>query len=310
MSIRGMNIKSILEISLWEELQDTLAELSGAAIMCVDLKGNPVSKYSGCSNFCSAVRKLSQMNERCQRCAALSGLEAARLDSPYICKCHCGLAEASVPVMVDETYIGSVLIGQFRIAGEDENQVMHLVNEVSSVFQGSSEDTGLRELFSQLPEIGLTQFARLVNGIDAVVKYTVKRFLMAENAREGEAEAMDTHTPDFVDSIIPKSSPLYPAVLYVHEHLREVITMKDMAKLCHLSPSYFSRLFSREAKESFVSYVNRNKVELAKAMLRDSNRSISQISAEIGFHDTSHFISLFKRYEGTTPTVYRQMSNR
>jgi len=56
--------------------------------------------------------------------------------------------------------------------------------------------------------------------------------------------------------------------------------------------------------------VNRNKVELAKTKLRESNRSVSQIASEVGFHDTSHFISLFKRYEGMTPTSFRQMNCR
>ena len=79
--------------------------------------------------------------------------------------------------------------------------------------------------------------------------------------------------------------------------------MKDMAELCHLSPSYFSRLFSRELGETFVNYVNRGKIERAKKLLRESNLSVSQIAADAGYIDTSHFIQLFKRFEGVTPTI-------
>ena len=79
-----------------------------------------------------------------------------------------------------------------------------------------------------------------------------------------------------------------------------------MAALCHLSPSYFSRLFSREAGEGFTSFVNREKIELAKKELRQTRKSVSQIAEELGYLNVSHFINLFKRLEGVTPLVYRQ----
>ena len=50
----------------------------------------------------------------------------------------------------------------------------------------------------------------------------------------------------------------------------------------------------------------KQKIQLAKTQLRSTTKSISQISAELGYVNTSHFINLFKRYEGITPSVYRQ----
>ena len=85
-----------------------------------------------------------------------------------------------------------------------------------------------------------------------------------------------------------------------------MITMNAMADLCHLSPSYFSRLFHREVGEGFTTYVNRQKVALAKQLLLETTKSIAQISQELGYLNTSHFINLFKRFEGSTPLAYRQ----
>ena len=86
--------------------------------------------------------------------------------------------------------------------------------------------------------------------------------------------------------------------------------MKEMAELCHLSESYFSRLFTKEMGENFISYVNRKKIDKAKELLRDSNRNISQIAKDVGYQDASHFIRMFKRFEGLTPTLYRQYNYR
>ena len=86
--------------------------------------------------------------------------------------------------------------------------------------------------------------------------------------------------------------------------------MAEMAKLCHLTPSYFCRIFSRVTGETFVDYVNRQKVSWAKKMLQDPNVTVSQAAAELGYLDTSYFIRVFQKYEGVTPLVYRQHRSR
>ena len=105
---------------------------------------------------------------------------------------------------------------------------------------------------------------------------------------------------------VKKDSALYPAISYMDSHPTEMITMKSMAELCHLSESYFSRLFSKELGENFSTYINRKKIERSKKLLRDSQMSVSQIAKEVGYQDAGHYIRLFKRFEGVTPTIYRQ----
>lgn len=50
-------IENVLDIPLWEKMQDRLAELTGTAIVCIDIKGKPVTKHSGRTAFCSIVRE-------------------------------------------------------------------------------------------------------------------------------------------------------------------------------------------------------------------------------------------------------------
>ena len=89
-------------------------------------------------------------------------------------------------------------------------------------------------------------------------------------------------------------------------HRSEMLRMNQMAELCHLSPSYFSKLFLRELGENFTDYVKRQKVSWAKEMLRRTDKSVSEISSELGFLDSSYFIKVFKAVEGITPLAYRQ----
>mgnify|MGYP000352775164 FL=1 len=93
-------IENVLDIPLWEKMQDRLAELTGTAIVCIDIKGKPVTKHSGRTAFCSIVRENPVSRKRCFRCDALAGVEAVRRGRPYIYLCHCGIVDVAVPVMV------------------------------------------------------------------------------------------------------------------------------------------------------------------------------------------------------------------
>ena len=88
MARREFDMQSILDIPLWEKMQDQLEKLTGTAIICIDLKGNPVTKHSCRTDFCSVIRENPVSRKRCYRCDALAGLEAVRLEKPYIYLCH------------------------------------------------------------------------------------------------------------------------------------------------------------------------------------------------------------------------------
>lgn len=331
MARREFDLKTILDIPLWETVQDQIAKLTGTAIITIDFKGNPITKHSCRTDFCSVIRENPVSRKRCYRCDALAGLEAVRLEKPYIYLCHCGIVDVAVPVMVGDKYLGAVMFGQVRIPNDDtEAKIERLVNEISS-FQAEEETArkDLLEMYERLPEMEYKRIVQIADLLNSLVNYIVDRAVKSRNQAETYQWllSMNSENPDGVaiqeltepapsdgaepdQSVVSKSSVVYPAVVYISNHLREVVTMQAMAELCHLSPSYFSRVFSRDVGENFINYTNRQKVELGKKMLRETNQSVSQIAGELGYLDTSHFIKIFKRFEGTTPMIYRQHKYR
>ena len=111
MARRTFDLKSLLDIPLWETVQDHIARLTGTAIITVDFKGIPITKHSCRTRFCSVIRENPVSCKRCFRCDALAGLEAVRLGKPYIYLCHCGIVDVAIPVMGGETYLGAVMFG-------------------------------------------------------------------------------------------------------------------------------------------------------------------------------------------------------
>lgn len=323
------DLKTILDIPEWERVQDQLAKLTGTAIITVDLKGIPVTKHSCRTDFCSVIRENPISRKRCYRCDALAGLEAVRVGRPYIYLCHCGIVDVAVPVMVGDRYLGAVMFGQVRIPNNDtEAKVERLVNEISS-FQAQEESSrnDLLEMYERIPEMEYERIVEIANFINVMVEYIVDRavksrsdmqtyeWLLSMDADSGSRryiqELYDPSTAELPSMEkksldVKKDSALYPAISYMDSHPTEMITMKSMAELCHLSESYFSRLFSKELGENFSTYINRKKIERSKKLLRDSQMSVSQIAKEVGYQDAGHYIRLFKRFEGVTPTIYRQ----
>ena len=314
------DLKTLLDVARWEPVQDQLAALTHTAIITIDYKGIPVSKHSGRTAFCTVIRENPVTCKRCYRCDALAGLEAVRRNEPFIYLCHCGIVDVAVPIVVGEQYLGAVMFGQVRLPdGDRDGQVSRLVSEISSFRPGEQDARQeLMEKYQELPEMEYSRIVAIAALINSVVRYIVGRAVQGRSERMAYEWVMRSGLPPSLDwsseaeresgGAIPVAadSPVYPALAYMEQHRDEMLRMSQMAELCHLSPSYFSKLFLRELGENFTDYMKRQKVRWAKEMLRHSGKSINEISGELGFLDSSYFIKVFKTVEGITPLAYRQ----
>lgn len=96
------------------------------------------------------------------------------------------------------------------------------------------------------------------------------------------------------------------AVAYIHKHIQQSLSLNDVAEAAYLSPSYLSRLFKKYLHVNFVEYVNNQKIALAQEKLALTLIPINQISAQLGFAQTSYFTKIFKRKTHMTPSEFRQ----
>lgn len=101
------------------------------------------------------------------------------------------------------------------------------------------------------------------------------------------------------------SRPIESAIVYVHEHLSERLTVDDVSRRVYLSRWHFSRLFQRATGMSFNDYVTTKRIEAAKALLLETGYPVDVIAATVGFSTPSYFSSTFKRLVGMTPRAYR-----
>lgn len=99
---------------------------------------------------------------------------------------------------------------------------------------------------------------------------------------------------------------VYMAKKYVCEHIEQNITIQMISDMIHITPGYFSSIFRKATGESFVKYVNMQKIEKAKKLLEIWDKPVAEIADEIGF-DVKYFNRVFKKYTQLTPSEYRRM---
>ena len=88
-------------------------------------------------------------------------------------------------------------------------------------------------------------------------------------------------------------------------NLGEPLKIRDLAYRHHLSPCYLSHLFKASTGYSMKRYRMLSRVAEARALLSDSNLSVTEICGRVGFEDMSNFARYFKAEVGVTPSAYR-----
>ena len=87
----------------------------------------------------------------------------------------------------------------------------------------------------------------------------------------------------------------------------EPLTLKDLSEAASVHPITISKNFPRYFSCTFGEYMRRLKIEKSLYFLKVSSFSLTEIAAECGFSDQSHFIRTFKQITGFLPNNYKKI---
>ena len=73
-----------------------------------------------------------------------------------------------------------------------------------------------------------------------------------------------------------------------------------------MTPTYLSRLLKEEFGIPFSQFYRQLKITWAKQLLLETDKTIAQISEDLGFVEDSYFVRIFKQETGETPLKYRK----
>lgn len=96
-----------------------------------------------------------------------------------------------------------------------------------------------------------------------------------------------------------------PIIEWIRSHYQEPLTVTALAEQFDYHPVYLTRMFKEHTGYPLISYINKTRLEIAKNLLCSTTTPVCIIAETCGFPDCKHFMKLFKKMEGATPSQYR-----
>ncbi len=82
------------------------------------------------------------------------------------------------------------------------------------------------------------------------------------------------------------------------------LSLQNIADRLNLNIAYLSRLFKSDMGINFSKYITLLRLEKSKELLKETDKTIQEISSQVGYASTSYYIKVFKEHEGITPSEY------
>lgn len=111
------------------------------------------------------------------------------------------------------------------------------------------------------------------------------------------------------DARAPLSADIAAAVRWIERHPDKHPHINELAERAHLSASRFKNKFVEQVGLSPGDFILRNKIKVAKPLLRAGRKSVTEIAMELGFSSHQHFSGTFSRYMGCPPSAYAARSS-
>ncbi len=130
----------------------------------MNIHGEEISGLFNFTPFCQRMRQHPQHSDRCRMSDRCGGFEASKSNQPCIYRCHAGLTDFSIPLVIAGHLVGFVLCGQVRLR---ENSGVELV-DILNIDDRWQADPVLMDAFHSVPEM---DYSRVIASSGSVAAY-------------------------------------------------------------------------------------------------------------------------------------------
>ncbi len=268
----------IFDVKKIEKLISDFYIISGVAVTVYDLNLNIITSSGYHTKFCDLIQSNPEIKSRC----ILSDIdhinEAKRKRSVVYYTCHAGNMEIVTPIFYEDTIIAYILIGQFHDEKGKCTDVLNLDG-----LEGFDHNK-LLDFYNLVPIVSSSKLVSLQN----ILKIIIKSF--------------------WEDGLITRKRSMLSVKIeqYILENISRKIYIDELCKHFNISRNALYELFYKEFNVAINDFIITKRINCAKDYLRDSDKSIAEISNLCGFTDYNYFIRIFKSKCNTTPLKYRK----
>lgn len=211
---------------------------------------------------------------------------------------------------VDPREIDRKHITEFLKKGEKE-EIIYFVDEfINNIGENVIKSNIFRQYLAMDTYFGVVAFVDEL-GLD---RGEIEQFDIASGDLQDVASTIDYFVRIITKAIELRNSNVknkYSGVIekiieYIDEHYADDdLSLNLLASNANFSPNHLSMMFSQQTGVSFIKYLTDYRMNKAMELLRCTNKRSADIGLEVGYKDPHYFSYCFKKYQGVTPTQYR-----
>lgn len=114
------------------------------------------------------------------------------------------------------------------------------------------------------------------------------------------------------DAPVPPSGsaadPVDLVAEYIDANAHRALSLQELARIAHFSPSHLSRIFRERKGITISAYITQKRMETAKYLLTHTTMDVQTVAARCGFQTISHFNRVFKQSAGLSPMEFRRQN--
>ena len=253
-------------------IMDDLYAMTGINFAITDTNFHFLYRCNDEPAFCTVIQNTVLGKNKCL-CSDTNILESCRENCAFQSHiCHAGLKDAATPIIKNGVIVGYILMGQIRTSDS--------IDDVLKNLSWLKEDIHkITEYYEQLPTFSDMQIDSLSNLLSHI---------LFENAIE----------IDFNDFITF-------ATAYIKNNISSDLSIPSLCTALHVSKNYLYKRFREDRGCTVNEYINRQRVQHAQKLLRETNDPIYHIAASVGIQNYTYFCRLFKKQTGLSPIGYR-----
>lgn len=161
---------------------------------------------------------------------------------------------------------------------------------------------------------------------EEVLKFYIDQIMEKPGLVQEETMYRNGYMKLFIAALLESNERLYPstiqehtypgsvyvkhAIEYMYHHYREKIRINELAEYIGVNRSYLTNMFKKNIGCSPQEYLVNLRIEQAKDLLRHTQKSISTVAEEVGYHDQLAFSKIFKQRCHMSPRAYREQENK
>ena len=198
----------------------------------------------------------------------------------------------------------------------EQNRISEIYKSVDELFaemkaSGFSEDLinmNINYLLFQMTHLAVEQDESVDQ--EEVLLY-IMRNVSEEGLEKGSTMHLKRFACEYAEYLVQLRGNVSKGVLLsvekeVREHYAENLTLKDLSRTYFVNSSYLGQIFRKKYGQSFKDYLNAYRIGQAAVQLVRTDKKISAVAEDVGYHDTDYFIRKFIEINGCTPAKYRK----